>query len=342
MRLPSAAATLVMLCVTACGNSDGATPGGRQARSRASRDSLGARARDVRHARIRGHRELVENSAAAMSTTQPGVLFTINDSGNDPVLFALDTSGADRGEWLVAGATNVDWEAASVGPCGGATAGTRSAGPVARSTRETRSSCVYIGDVGDNGEVRRQVTIYRVREPASNGGKRWRDTVVAEALPFRYADGPHDVEAMYVAPNGSITLITKRPRENVAGRLRPALVFTLPAVAWMSEGVVVADLTDSLPIVPGSAPMRTITDAALSPDGRYLAVRTYSQVYVFAADSATGRPRTSIPPAVCSIAGVEDQPGEGVTWTGMGNRLLLTAEGRRSDLSIVSCPLPQA
>ena len=276
-----------------------------------------------------------------MSTTQSAVLFTINDSGNDPVLFALDTTGADRGEWLVAGATNVDWEAASVGPCGVATAGTRSRGPVGQTTSVARSSCVYIGDVGDNGEVRPQVVIYRVREPASDGGKRRRDTVVAEALPFRYADGPHDVEAMYVAPNGSITLITKRPRENLAGRLRPALVFTLPAVAWMSESVVVADLTDSLPIVPGSAPMRTITDAALSPDGHYVAVRTYSQVYVFAADSVTGRPRTSVPPAICNIAGVEDEPGEGVTWTVTSNRLLLTAEGRRSDLYIVSCPLPE-
>ena len=43
-----------------------------------------------------------------------------------------------------------------------------------------------------------------------------------------------------------------------------------------------AALVDSLPIVPGSAPLRLITDAALSPDAKHLAVRTYAQLFVFA------------------------------------------------------------
>jgi len=35
--------------------------------------------------------------------------------------------------------------------------------------------------------------------------------------------------------------------------------------------------------------MRTITDASLSADSRYVAVRTYGQVFVFDADTATGK-----------------------------------------------------
>src|SRR4051794_30894192 len=42
-------------------------------------DSMGAAPRDVRAVRIRGAKELAENSAAAMSRRQSGVLFTIND-----------------------------------------------------------------------------------------------------------------------------------------------------------------------------------------------------------------------------------------------------------------------
>ena len=80
-------------------------------------DTMGVLPASTRLIRVQARPQLVESSAAAQSFTQPGVLFTINDSGNDPLLFALDTSGADRGVWRVHGATNVDWEAASVGPC---------------------------------------------------------------------------------------------------------------------------------------------------------------------------------------------------------------------------------
>ena len=105
-------------------------------------------------------------------------------------------------------------------------------------------------------------------------------------MTYRYADGPHDVEAMYVARDGTVYLITKRPLKNANGMPREALVFALPPEAWMHSPATAA-LVDSVPIAPGSAPMRLITDASLSPNGRLLAVRTYAQVYVFATDAAT-------------------------------------------------------
>ena len=276
--------------------------------------------------------ELTESSAAAMSFGQPGVFFTINDSGNDPLLFALDTAGADRGVWRVQGATNVDWEAASIGPCGA----NRAIIPAVAMPDE----CVYIGDTGDNSEKRTSRVIYRVPEPRAQSAGFTGD-LAAEGLRYRYPDSPHDVEAMYVPPNGDIYLITKRPRRDAAGRLRPALVFMLPRDAWGKPEPVVAQLVDSLPIVPGSAPLRYITDAALAPDEHALAVRTYAQVFTFAFDPATGRVRGAIPPAVCNIVALDVWPGEGITWMDRSNRLLLTSEGRNSPLQIVECRMPQ-
>jgi hypothetical protein len=267
-----------------------------------------------------------------MSFAQPGVFFTINDSGNDPLLFALDTTGADRGVWRVQGATNVDWEAASVGPCGA----NRAIVPAVAMPDE----CVYIGDTGDNGEKRATRVIYRVPEPrAERAG--FNGELSADALRYRYPDGPHDVEAMYVPPNGDIYLITKRPRRDAAGRLRPALVFMLPADAWGKPDPVVAQLVDSLAIIPGSAPLRYITDAALAPDEHALAVRTYAQIFTFAVDPATGRVRGAIPPAICNIVALDVWQGEGITWLGRSNKLLLTSEGHNSPLQIVECPMPQ-
>jgi len=293
-----------------------------------SGDSVGARPTSDVVVRMHARKELVENSAAAVSNAQPGIVFTINDSGNDPMLFAFDTAGTDRGAWVVDSSQNVDWEAAAEGSCG---AGDRAAPNGGR--------CIYIGDTGDNSAVRRVVVIYRVTEPpaAAPGSI---GHLGSERLVFRYPDGPHDVEAMYVTPDGAVVLISKRPLFDADGHMRPALVFRLPASAWKLGTVAVADLVDSLPIIPGTAPWRTITDAALSPDDHYLAVRTYAQVYVFATDSATGRRRAGIKPAVCNIYHGDDDAGEGIGWLGTSRRLVLTSEGRKSPLRIVTCPLP--
>jgi len=317
----------------ACAGSSADTPMSRRAERApyVQTDSMGALPTHTRLIRLQARPELIENSAAAMSFGQPGVFFTINDSGNDPLLFALDTTGADRGVWRVQGATNVDWEAASVGPCGGS----RAVVPAVAMPDE----CVYIGDTGDNSEKRTSRVIYRVPEPrAQRAG--FTGDVAAEGLRYRYPDGAHDVEAMYVPPNGYIYLITKRPHRDATGRLRPALVFALPPDAWGKPGPVVAQLVDSLPIVPGSAPLRYITDAALAPDEHALAVRTYAQIFTFAIDPGTGRVRGGIPPAVCNIVALDVWPGEGITWVGRGSTLLLTSEGRTSPMQIVECPMP--
>jgi hypothetical protein len=324
-RTLSACALVFTLLVTAsCDRASAVSVGwGRGSRLYAGTDSMGAAPEQLSAIPIRS-RDLPENSAAAMSHTQPGVLFTINDSGNDPVLFALDTTGALRGEWRIRGAKNVDWESAAVGPC----------------QPGTLPSCVYIGDTGDNEALHSMRSIYRVNEPAATSA-RIIGSLPAERLDYAYPDGPRDVEAMYVAPNGDLFLISKRPSTDAAGRLRNALVYRLAAQRWGAGGRVTAERVDSLDIVPGSAPLRTITDAALSPDGRHLAVRTYMQLYVFATDSATGRVDHAVAPSVCNLVSVDEAQGEGVTWADSKGRLVLTSEGRDSPLDLVTCPLPR-
>lgn len=293
-------------------------------------DSMGARPISVRKVAMREPKDLVESSAAVMSQTQAGVFFTINDSGNDAVLFALDTAGNTRGRWNVENATNHDWEAATRGPCLRVSA---NASPPAK-------SCLFLGDVGDNGAARRVVVLYQVEEPAATG-RSATGTLRADKLVLRYPDGPHDVESMYVGPDGTAYLLTKRPLKGVAGELRGSLVFTIPAVGWLTRDTITAILLDSLPIVPGSSAHRRLTDASLSPDSRLLAVRTYGQVYIFVTDSSTGRVINAVAPSVCNIEDIEGLPGEGITWVGAGPQLLLTREGRNAPIQIITCPLPQ-
>ena len=74
-------------------------------------------ASDYRIVRLAMAADVDENSASAASVARPGILYTINDSGHDPALFAFDTTGADRGRWRIEGAINRDWEAVAVGRC---------------------------------------------------------------------------------------------------------------------------------------------------------------------------------------------------------------------------------
>lgn len=278
---------------------------------------------DIVAVAVRSRPELVENSAAVMSAQFPGVMYTVNDSGNEPLLFALDTTGTDRGVWRVVGATDIDWEAASIGPCKG----------------DPRPRCIYIGDVGDNHASHSSRVIYRVVEPAPRDSS-FNGWITPDSVSYTYPDRAHDVEAMYVAPNDDIYLITKRALRSPTGGLRPALLFRVPATAWNQSTRVIAELADSLPIVPGSAPMRTITDASLSPDGKHLAVRTYGELYIFATDSLTAKVNHAIPPSVCDVVMLGEPQGEGVAWLNNDGRLVFSSEGKTAPLHLASCKLP--
>jgi hypothetical protein len=318
-RLVPAAAGAAACLLAAC---SGAKPSV-SADSTAAPDSMGVAPVDTVTIPSRARAGLGESSALVMSSTDPGVLFTINDSGNEPILFAIDTSGADRGAWRVQESTNVDWEALAVGPC-------KSAGT---------PRCLYIGDVGDNEGERRRRTIYRVPEPrAKDAG--YVGTLTAERVAFTYPDHRHDVEAMYVAPNGDVALITKRPLRTLFRHLRPALVFRIPAGAWDGKSAVVAKLDDSLSVVPGSSPLRVITDASVSPDGSHLSVRTYSQLFVYAVDARSGRVHFSALPAICNLTSLGEAQGEGVAWIAASGRFAFSSEGRAAPLHLASCPLP--
>jgi hypothetical protein len=316
---------LLALALSACDRRAANVDAGRGAY--VSTDSMGAQPTSVSTVPLRARPELLENSVAVMSRRQPGVFYSMNDSDNEPLVFALDTTGQDRGLWRVTNAANIDWESASLGPCGAAEGA-------------TATTCLYIGDTGDNEGAYPTRAIYRAAEPSAATSPGFNGSFAVEKLTYVYADGPRDVEAMFVAPNGDMFLIAKRPIRARDGHLRPALVYRLPSAAWSASTRTTAQLVDSLALVPGSAPLRVVTDAALSPNGRHLAVRTYEQVFVFATDSATGRVDHSASPAICNIVSLGEAQGEGISWVDDSGRFVFTSEGGASPLVIANCPLP--
>jgi hypothetical protein len=257
--------------------------------------------------------QLRESSGVAVSRTHHGVLWTHNDSGDGPFIYATDTAGKDRGAVRVTGAAAVDWEDIALGPCPRAT-----------------GSCLYLADTGDNNEVRSSVFVYAVPEPAPPAaGDSVATTSPAAVLQLVYPGGPADVEAIYVARDATLYLVTK-------GRSRGVRLLRVRRDAWQRRGVVAAELVQQLPIEPQPRLGRLVTGAALSPDGAHVAVRTYTELYVFAIQpEGTLAPN----PTSCLLGPLEPQ-GEAVDYLD-ASTLVLTSEAARGVpgiIHIVQCP----
>ena len=149
-------------------------------------------------------RRLRESSGLETSSRSPDVVWSHNDSGNPPELYALSPSGRHLGVWRVDIERQGDWEDMS--------AFERDGVPY-----------LLIADVGDNFRWRREVRLLVVREPDVDSNQ-------TQALPIEwtvrveYPDGPRDSEAVAVTGDGKhVILISKRavPAEIYRVPLRP-------------------------------------------------------------------------------------------------------------------------
>ena len=257
-----------------------------------------------------------ESSGVAVSREFPGILWTHNDSDDGEWLYATNLSGDDLGSIRVRGSESKDWEDIALGPC---------------PTREDGKSCIYIADTGDNRERRRRVSIYVFPEPAidSSGRVSARRTARAHRLRVSYPDGPHDVEAMAVTPSGDLFLFTK-------GRSGPVAVYFI-AHDKVSTKAVIAERLGTLPIATQPRLGWLVTGAAISPDGKKVALRTYTALYFY----TLTKNRTFEPLGPRCWLGTFQVQGEAVDFLD-GETVVLTSEsafGRLGTIATAVCPL---
>lgn len=256
---------------------------------------------------------LSEASGIAVSRKTPGVLWSHNDSG-EPTLVALSTDGTTRGRVYVSGA-NGDWEDVAVGPC-------------------PEGSCVYIGDIGDNGGRRREVFIYRVPEPDSGATV----SAHAESMRVSYPDGPRDAEALIVLPDGRLFIVSK-------GELGPIALYRVPGRFQNGASVQLVRIATLLEAEGGNtgrvARHDRVTGAGASPDGKWIVLRTlYTLTFYEAATFTTGDAREAFR---FDVSGVRERQGEGVA-IGDDGTVWLASEGggnkRPGTIARLSCTLP--
>ena len=215
---------------------------------------------------------LTEISGLVASIQNPGILWAHQDSGKPTNLIALGTNGSNRGEWILAGATNNDWE-----DIGAATV--------------NDEPLLYIGDFGDNGAVRTDLNILRIREPllVANGGGVIPETDI-ERIEFQYPVTPggegglgvpgvaarRDAESLIVDPhNGDVYILSKR--ETVGRLFRLAHQENYIGVQTLEYlGEMPAIIHDRL---YGFSVSTTAAD--ISRDGLEIIVRNYEHVLYF-------------------------------------------------------------
>jgi hypothetical protein len=240
--------------------------------------------------------EIQEASALEASLQFPGVFWTVPDSGNPPHLTALDNAGQVLATYRVAGAVNLDWECLALDGEGN----------------------LYIADIGNNAVLGRprlpQRWVYVVREPdpriqpkgAAPGDLR--TLPLERTILVRYPEAPVDIEAAF-AWRDEVFFISKTPGS--------AVLYRLPNDE-SADPVTLVKVTD----LPG---LDRATGAALSPDGRRLAVCTYHEVWIYAATGGDDFSLTSVRP----IRRIPFRaPGvEACSWDG-DDLLLLNEAGR--------------
>ncbi len=255
--------------------------------------------------------DVAESSGLAASRSHPGVFWTHNDSGDEAFVFAIDSAGRLLGRVRVTGAENHDWEDIALAPCG-----------------DDAGDCLYIADTGNNLGSREEVAIYRVPEPSPDDSA----TAPAERIAIRYPGDVVDTEAIYVLPDGTIYLVSK-------GRQAPPTLFRYPGRPRADEVVVLREVA-RFRQTPVGLPYQ-VTGADASPDGRWVAVRTYTSVQIYRV-AWRGRLRPLLPDPGIDLQILAEPQGEAVAF-GPDGSLVLTSEAGPSDvpgtISRIDCRL---
>ena len=240
-------------------------------------------------------KKIDESSGLACSRRTAGVFWTHNDSGGEARLFAFDTTGALLATVQVVDAGARDWEDIA-------------------SFRRRGQAYLLAGDVGDNAWRRDSCTLYVVPEPRLDPkkGKRKLKIKAAQAIRFRYEDGPRNCESVAIDPtDGTIFLVSK---ELAFG----CTAYALPWPKHATKEVLVARRVAEIKL-------STTTAMDISPDGRRAVILTYGPAFEFVrAKGETWAKALAREPR--SIPMPRRNQGESICYGPDGKTLYLTSE----------------
>ncbi len=180
---------------------------------------------------------------------------------------------------------------------------------------------LWLADIGDNSLARDTVALHAL---AADGR--------SSLFRYSYVDGLHDAEALLLDAGGRPVVVTKE----LSGR---AGVYTASEAAPR-----VLSRVGSLALTPTGTPggpaggigQVLVTGAALSPDGLFAVVQTYTDAYLYAVSD--GDVVAALASAPVRVALPVSPQGEAIAFDSNGRDLLVTSEGTPFDVTVVPVP----
>lgn len=198
----------------------------------------------------------IKESSAVEVTEKSDLIWTVEDSGNAPQLFALDIKGELVHTVTITDAQNNDWE----------------------DLTSDKQGNLYIGDFGNNKNERKDLSIYKIS--ASDLNKK--ETSVAEKISFFFPEQTlfppkkserfYDVESFFLFKD-HFYLFTKNRSSKFDGT---TLLYQVPN----ESGNHPAKLISSFKTCDNFNHC-AVTSADISPDGKKVALLNSDKVWIF-------------------------------------------------------------
>ncbi|MFW3172334.1 hypothetical protein [Geodermatophilus sp. CPCC 206100] len=186
---------------------------------------------------------------------------------------------------------------------------------------------VWLADTGDNNAARETVALLALRPDGSS-----------EVYRLAYPDRPRDVEALLLAPDGTPYLVSKEVL-GASKVYRPVSALVGSGTVGLTEVAGVEFTLTGTPGGPvGRAGQLMVTGGAVSADGRYLALRTYTDAYVWPLSGSDVAGALAAEPT--RIALPEAPQGEAISFTADATGLVVAGEGVPSDVTVVPLTAP--
>jgi hypothetical protein len=181
---------------------------------------------------------------------------------------------------------------------------------------------IWLADTGDNRIDRPTVALLALHPDGSTGVYR-----------MSYPDGPHDAESLLLTPDGTPYIVTKEIL-GASGVYRPSAPIAEGVVAPLARVATVNfTLTGTEGGPVGRAGELMATGGAVSHDGKMIALRTYTDAYVWPLSNSdvpaalAGSPvRIALPPA---------PQGEAISFSADDRQLVVAGEALPGDVTLV-------
>ncbi len=252
------------------------------------------------------HNELTEISGLVASRSNPGVLWTMNDSGGGNHLYAMNELGQHLGVYTIPAISNRDWEDIAIGK-----------------NPQSNSPEIYLADMGDNGLSNPIKQIYVVPEASVSPSQQPVTELIQEGrtINFEYPNNEfYDSETLiFDQRTSTFYIVTKRNGSNDDNFER---LFSVPYT--YNDQLVTANYEGTFEIPADVLYGYGATGGDISPDGNFILIKTYQNVFMW--ERSEDSILNTLNGQRIQVPYVIEPQGEAVAWRYDGNGYFTASE----------------